>query len=160
MPRTQCYTQVEQLLDEEIRSSRRLLTALERERDALRDGDSVLLDEAGTEKQSASSELQRLERERSDLSQAFGYGPDQAGMENLIASCDIESALKSRWIELLALWEKCQHANDVNGRVVRQRRQQVQRALDLLRGSAAENALYGPSGETAVDNTAISITTA
>ena len=158
MSRAQSRTQLEQLLDEEIQSSSRLLAALERERDALRAGDMAALDEAGTQKHSASSELQRLEAERSDLCRTFGHG--QPAMEQFIASCDSESVLMDRWRQLLDIWQVCQRANDVNGRVVRQRRQQVQRALDLLRGDAAENSLYGPSGETAVQDQAVCITTA
>jgi len=158
--RKHCQAQLKELLDEEIEGGRHLLAALEAERNALGSGDSASLDETGTHKQAAFQRLLQLERERSDLCEALGYEDDQEGMQQLIASYNPGPDLMNKWKQLLEVMQACRQANEVNGKVVHLKRQQVQRGLELLRGHVVKDSLYGPSGETAIEHSAVPITTA
>ena len=158
--RRHCQAQLKELLDEEIEGGRHLLAALEAERHALGAGDDVSLDETGTHKEAAFQRLLQLERERSDLCQALGYEDDPEGMEELIASCNPGPNLLDKWKQLVEVMQACRRANEVNGQVVNIKRQQVQRGLELLRGHVAQDSLYGPSGETAIEHSAVPINTA
>lgn len=158
--RSHRQAQLKELLDEEIEGGRHLLAALDAERHALGSGDSASLDQTGTHKQAAFERLLQLERARSDLCQALGYEGDSEGMEELIASCDAGSSLTKKWKQLLEVMLACRQTNEVNGKVVKTKLQQVQKGLDLIRGNATQDKLYGPSGETAIEYNAVPITTA
>ena len=74
-------------------------------------------------------------------------------MHTLLAQADgPDGALSRRWYSLLALLEACREANQRNGAVVGAQRRRVDDALGLLRGDAANAALYDEQGEIGVAN--------
>lgn len=56
--------------------------------------------------------------------------------------------LSELWRELIALAEKCQSKNRINGGVIEAGYRQSQQALDILRGSSSKPELYDNSGQT------------
>lgn len=113
------------LLDEQIRSAQAMLSALEHEQSALRDGDAEGLNAAGADKARLVETLESLEHERRDLTTA---------LQIELSSVDDTDAA-DRWRELLQLIAECRRRNHRNGGLVKARREQVLSALKVLRGS-------------------------
>jgi flagellar biosynthesis/type III secretory pathway chaperone len=122
------------VLDEQLHCARAMLETLAQEHEALRTGDPERLNAAGADKARLVETLEALERERRDLA---------AALEIKLASVDGSDA-GSKWRQLLEIIEECKRRNQLNGGIVRARREQVLVALKLLRGTEVE--LYDASG--------------
>jgi flagellar biosynthesis/type III secretory pathway chaperone len=116
------------VLNEQIRCAEAMLQTLGRENDALVAGDVELLHSVGADKARLVESLEALESERRSLSTG-----DEAR--------DRESP---EWQALLGLISACKDQNQRNGALVKARSEQVQIALQALRGS--EPGFYDPSG--------------
>ena len=112
------------ILDEQIRCAEAMLSALGRESDALVSGDTELLGSVGADKARLVDSLERLELER----RRFGDGERGS----------------SQWRTLLELISSCKEQNQRNGALLKARSEQVQIALNALRGP--EPGFYDPSG--------------
>jgi flagellar biosynthesis/type III secretory pathway chaperone len=127
------------VLNEQIDCAQAMLAALARENKALVDGDGGLLDTASADKARLVESLEALERRRHQLSEAI---------ESRVRPADGQTELPSptgpEWQSLLALIAECKTRNQRNGALVKARSEQVQIALQALRGS--EPGFYDPSG--------------
>jgi flagellar biosynthesis/type III secretory pathway chaperone len=108
-----------------------MLAALEQENQALLDGNTDGLNQVGAEKVRLMESLESLERERRLMAQL----PEGA----LAGQSD-----QGHWQRLLDLMEECRRRNERNGVLVNLRREQVDQALRVLRGTELE--LYDASG--------------
>jgi flagellar biosynthesis/type III secretory pathway chaperone len=117
-------TALTRLLNEQIRYAEAMLQTLEREKDALVAGDTGLLTAAGADKARLVESLEALETERRNLGDAERGSPE--------------------WQTLLGLISACKDQNQRNGALVKARSEQVQIALQALRGP--EPGFYDPSG--------------
>ena len=115
-------------MQEQIRCAEAMLAALDRENQALLDGNTDGLNLVGAEKVQLMESLESLERERRLMAQV----PDGG------------TAGQSHWQRLLELMEECRRRNERNGALVNLRREQVDQALNVLRGAELE--LYDASG--------------
>jgi flagellar biosynthesis/type III secretory pathway chaperone len=122
------------VLDEQIRNAQAMLSALDHEQDALREGDAEGLNAAGADKARLVETLESLEHERRDLASVLEI--------ELASVDDTDAAVK--WRELLQLIAECRRRNHQNGGLVKARREQVLSALKVLRGSDQE--LYDAHG--------------
>ena len=120
-------TQLTEVLNEQIRCAEAMLQTLGRENDALVAGDSELLTSAGADKARLVERLEALEVERRSVTDD---APRERG--------------SSQWQALLGLISTCKDQNQRNGALVKARSEQVQIALQALRGS--EPGFYDPSG--------------
>jgi flagella synthesis protein FlgN len=114
------------VLNEQIRCAEAMLRTLGRENDALVAGDTELLGSAGADKARLVESLETLEIERRNLDS----GSDETG--------------SPQWQTLLGLISSCKDQNQRNGALLKARSEQVQIALQALRGS--EPGFYDPSG--------------
>ncbi len=122
-------TQMDAVLTEQIRCAEAMLNALERENKALLDGNADGLNLVGAEKVKLMESLESLERERRLMAQVT-EPPGQSE--------------QAYWKRLLELMEECRRRNERNGALVNLRREQVDQALKVLRGTELE--LYDASG--------------
>jgi flagellar biosynthesis protein FlgN len=118
------------VLNEQIRCAEAMLQTLGRENDALVAGDVDALYSAGADKARLVASLEALELERRNL------GGDVDGESHGRGSPE--------WRSLLKLISTCKDWNLRNGALVKARSEQVQIALQALRGS--EPGFYEPSG--------------
>lgn len=124
-------TQINAVVSEQIRCAEAMLEALEQENQALLDGNTDELNLVGSEKVRLMESLESLERERRLMAQL----PD--------SSSDAQPE-EIHWKRLLKLMEECRRRNERNGVLVNLRREQVDQALRVLRGTELE--LYDASG--------------
>lgn len=120
------------LLQEQIRCAEAMLEALDRENQALLEGNTDGLNLVGTEKVELIESLESLERERRLMAQV----PD--------AEDPLNGAEQTHWRRLLEVMNECRKRNERNGALVNLRREQVDQALRILRGTELE--LYDASG--------------
>lgn len=143
-----------QVIRDTLAETRTLETALTRERGALEAEDTAALDASGDAKRGCLARLERLDAERRQLLGLDGQREDDEGMDAVLAACPPAHPLHSLWAELRESAMRCRDANAVNGAIVHLRRQQIARALDVLRGGnggaqpvyAADGSRHGQSG--------------
>ncbi|MEO6798902.1 MAG: flagellar protein FlgN [Rhodanobacter sp.] len=109
-----------------------LLAVLEAERTALDSASSKALDQAGTQKQALTQQLEQLDAERQLLCR------EQPARQ---------VALEKEWQHVVQSLRQCQRLNQRNGSMVNQRLALVRQALAVLTGHTGERELYGRSGE-------------
>jgi flagellar biosynthesis protein FlgN len=117
------------VLTEQIRCAEAMLQTLGRENAALVAGDVEHLSSVGADKARLVDCLEALEIERRSLGTAGDETSDRASPQ---------------WRALLDLVSACKDQNQRNGALVKARSEQVQIALQALRGS--EPGFYDPSG--------------
>jgi flagellar biosynthesis/type III secretory pathway chaperone len=126
---------LEELLRREITEAQRLRECLAAERRALTGGSPDAVKESAAEKVGILGAVEELERERRSL---WGCsGPDGAAFGHIVAA---------QWRTLTELMAGCRIANDVNGRIIHIRQNQIRQLFDILRGVGPPT--YGPQGKT------------
>jgi flagellar biosynthesis/type III secretory pathway chaperone len=133
-------TEIADVLDQQIRCAEDMLRALGRENEALVAGNSDLISAAGAEKASIVDSLEALEAARRRL----GDDGDARG--------------STQWQALLGLVSACKEQNQRNGALLKARTEQLEIALQALRGS--EPGFYDPSGLKASPRSARALGTA
>jgi flagella synthesis protein FlgN len=123
------------VLNEQIRCAEAMLGALNRESQALIDGDPELLNAAGAEKAQLVETLEAVEGERRSLTEA---------LETSLSAVAGEGKTDPAWAALLELIAACKQQNQRNGALVKARSEQVRMALNALRG--AEPQSYAANG--------------
>lgn len=133
--------------------TRALESALVSERKALEAQDPEALDASGGEKHTSLSNLEDLDRERRDLLSRHGFARDDSGMISLLQACGPGHPLDQLWTQLREIALRCRDANQINGAIVQLRRQQISRALQILRGGteAASSPTYTADGSSRSD---------
>lgn len=139
------------LLAEAVREAFLLESALEREMAALSSRDVDALNEAVARKHQAAQSLERLTQAQTALLQAGGFDSDGSGMEAFLRDWDHEGVTRPRWNRLQEVMGRCRRLNQVNGGVVHTHQQQVQQAIQILRGGESRSELYDPRGRTVSD---------
>jgi flagella synthesis protein FlgN len=117
------------VMNEQIRCAEAMLRTLGQEHEALVAGDTARLASAGADKARLVETLETLEVERRSLAAAGGSAVEQGS---------------AQWRTLLGLVAACKDQNQRNGALLKARSEQVQIALQALRGS--EPGFYDPSG--------------
>jgi len=139
------------LLTEAVREACLLESALEREITALSGRDLDALSEAVARKHQVAQTLEGLTQAQTALLRAGGFAADGSGMDACLRDWDHEGVTRPRWNRLQEVMERCRHLNQVNGGVVQIQQQQVQQAIQILRGGEARTELYDPRGRTVSD---------
>jgi flagellar biosynthesis/type III secretory pathway chaperone len=126
---------LEDLLDREIETARLLSDALAAERAALTGNTPDIVPEAAAEKVRLLGTLETLEVERRAL-----WNPSPT------AASGIAATVLERWRALMELMAGCRTANEVNGRILHIRQNQIRQLIDIVRGGVPMT--YGPQGKT------------
>jgi len=132
------------LLLEEAGQLRGFLVLLEREQQALVDGDVDRLLTLAAEKNDAFGRLARLGAARAGKLAEAGLGADRPGMEAWLAR---QPGTRPAWEALLELASRADELNRSNGKLIASRLAHNQQALATLLAAANQAALYGPDGQ-------------
>lgn len=121
---------------------------LEEEQRLLIDGGVDALPSLVERKNALAATLARLAGERAARLRAAGFPEDAKGMEGWLVA---DAAGRAAWQRLLPLASRARELNELNGRLIADRLQRNQSALEaLLPASRTQAALYGPDGQTSV----------
>ncbi len=135
------------LLARMVQQAAWLETALEQETAALSERELEALNQAVAHKLHIAESLEQLTQEQNALLAAAGFSPDAAGMQAYLHVCDSHAQLRSQWEQLQTVMQRCQQLNQVNGGALHLQQQQVQTALQMLRGADPDTELYDPRGQ-------------
>lgn len=131
-----------QLLDQ-------LLDVLEQERALIETRDAEQLSLLLPTKNQLLQQLDALHRELQHWLSASGLPREPAGIEQLIRSAPLPQdgpALPLQWRALKHKSRRCQHANSVNGQLIRQGHERTRRLINLLLGREEQTAVYDQGG--------------
>ncbi|WAG80609.1 flagellar protein FlgN [Metapseudomonas furukawaii] len=138
-----------QLFNDDIGHTQRLLELMDEEFEALGARDLARLESLLAEKQPLLAQLEQHGRQRGQLMASLKLSADRAGLEQLAARLpqDGPELLESS-DTLSELLERCQTANERNGRLIRANHASVGGMLGILRGGDTPG-LYDSRGATA-----------
>jgi flagellar biosynthesis protein FlgN len=126
---------LEDVLSRELMAAQSLAQTLAAERSALTGDSPEAVKEKAAEKVRLLGNIEELEGERRAL---WGTsGADAAAFGEIVAE---------RWRKLMDLMAGCRNANEVNGRIIHIRQNQIRQLFDIVRGGAPTT--YGPQGKT------------
>jgi flagellar biosynthesis protein FlgN len=137
---------LERVLGDEARLLAELEQILTREAAIVRGDDAAAIENIGGFRQHCIGSLGRLDAERNSTCRMLACGEGRPGFEKLLAWCDLNQALRARWLRNLEVASRCKDLNDRNGAVVALKLNQVQKLLATLRGGSVEPA-YGRQGK-------------
>ncbi len=138
-----------------MESARKLLSFLEQENTALRNNDLDGFLDLAQRKKAEIAVLEGIEQRRAALLHSIGLAGDERGMADFLIRHDNEHTdMRGHWQKFLGLLKACQRLNDTNGRMIHARQQQLQQALEILRGQLGSGELaYDQQGKTTKDIT-------
>jgi len=138
---------ISNLLDEELVMAKSMYGLLEREYEALTDGDPEVITATSKKK------LEQLHEMEQHLAQVnlflleLGLTADTRGAEQAIAMTGPDQTLQSKWDELRSMEIKLQRQNEINGGIITIGQRRVKQALDILSGKAGLTGTYSQEGE-------------
>jgi len=145
---TATQQQLETILSREGEAVNALAATLEQEHEVLGQRDAEKLDEVVALKERQLEGLSNLSQERTAIMQAAGYAADKSGFQAALEA-DTSGRLSALWQSIEEALKKCQHQNQVNGKLLDVSKQQTQELLSLLLGQEANGSgLYDQSGNT------------
>lgn len=133
-----------QLLDQ-------LLDALEQERALIEHRDAEQLSALLPTKHQLLQQLDALHRDFQHWLSASGLPREPALIEQLIRSAPLlqeSTALTIQWRTFKHKSRRCQHANSVNGQLIKQGHERTRRLINLLLGREEQTAVYDQAGMT------------
>ena len=138
------------LVTAELSVLREFVAVLKREQSALTIGQTDSLMALADEKVGYAERLATLARDRDSRLGAAGFGEGRAGMVALRAASNIPPKVHAELQILLELAREARSLNDINAKLVADRLQHNQHALNTLLNATRQSALYGPDGQTEV----------
>lgn len=119
---------------------------LEKEQNALVQGNIDNLDYLASQKTEIIKKLVNLDEKRAQYLAAQGLSLNTECVNSLLPPED--TLTSTIWTELLQLAKKAKQLNQTNGTIISTRLQQSQQALAALKNAAGNVSLYGPKGQT------------
>lgn len=136
-----------------LRDEQHLITSLvglmQQEQQCLVNADTDTLAALTPQKSSLVQQMAALASQRHQALGAAGFAAAEAGMDDWLAGAGDEAA-RSLWLALLASTREAKELNRVNGMLINKHMTHTQVVLNAMRTPAggADNAFYGPSGQT------------
>lgn len=127
--------------------AQRVLTLLEKERQALAERNSVIIEQLIPQKIQAFERWEQTEQQRLTLLHQAGFSPDNDGMEQCLSGLKDNDPLRPAWQKLLKLTAQCQQENETNGMIIEISRRQTTEALAILSGQPLKPTGYAASGD-------------
>jgi flagella synthesis protein FlgN len=136
-------------LEAELHAFQEFIRTLQTEQDALVQGNVDPLLELSRIKSEKVVLLSQLARNRTHFLSAQGYSQEQGGMTKWLQQKRDGGSpqVAELWHRLLALAEKAQQLNKINGSMIDTRLRNNQQALAVLQVAAKQSALYGSDGQ-------------
>jgi flagella synthesis protein FlgN len=122
---------------------------LQKEQDALVQGDFENLDFFVSDKTRTVEQLTSYGQQRKDYLVSQGFSPDSEGMDGLLAVEGMDTEAKTMWAELIQFAELAEQLNQINGTIITTRLQHSQRALSALQYAAGNVSMYASNGHIA-----------
>ena len=137
------------LVGDELAELRTFVGVLQKEQQALSEGDIDRLMALVADKTSLSSHLGQLAEQRNEMLVAAGFPRDRAGMDGWLTQQTLNAqTTRSNWQNLLTLAAEARALNETNGTLIGTHLQHNQQALNALLTAGNQAALYGPDGQT------------
>jgi flagellar biosynthesis protein FlgN len=134
------------LLIEEQRAVARLLALLAQEQLALANGKLEEITALAIEKAVVVGCSNGIVARRTAALRAAGFRADAAGMEQFFATHYAARTCQLIWAEIVNAWHHAAAENQLNDELARLHLARTERALSVLRQSAASPSTYGPDG--------------
>lgn len=134
------------ILDQEISLLSSFIGLLEREQNALKQGESSLLPDICKQKLIVIAELNAQESARGSILQLSSENLHAGTIQWLKAHPDDNKA-GDRWKEMLEQARKAKNLHELNGRLVQMHLQQTDELLASLTRKAEQNTFYGSNGQ-------------
>lgn len=138
---------LQNLLNEEVAQLRGFLALLEKEQQALADGDIERLMPLAADKTGCFARLAQLGEARAAALAAAGLPANRQGMEAWLERQPEPGGARRDWRDLLSLAKSASALNRTNGELIATRLAHNQQALTALMTAANQAALYGPDGQ-------------
>lgn len=136
------------LLDEEASALRAFLALLNREQQALVDGDIDRIQSLANEKSAATAQLTHIGTRRDKFLARGGISHTRSDIESWLASQPRAAETRASWQGTIALAAEAQQTNRRNGHLIACRMQHNRQALAVLLAAGQPCSLYGPDGQT------------
>ena len=142
----QCATALDELFREQCECATALKDLLARERTALGDGDTAMLDTTAEGKNLLMSRLEHLQSRQAQLLAGLPFGATETALEQALDWCDTTGHVRSIQQQARLALTECDRDNKRNGLLVQRRLNYVRRALDVLHSAHADSMIYGADG--------------
>jgi len=141
------------LIEEELGLANSMHVLLEREYEALTDGNP---EEITTISKKKLQQLQGMEQHLQQVNHfllELGVTADTVGAEQVISRTGPDMQIQSKWDALRSMEIKLQRQNEINGGIITIGQRRVKQALDILSGKESLTGTYSQEGETKFSNT-------
>ncbi|MEN8178122.1 MAG: flagellar protein FlgN [Pseudomonadota bacterium] len=143
-----------QILEIEIEQVQVLLELLNEEYRLLQLTSPEPLERLTEEKQRQIEKLEATVAQQNDFLRQHDLPPNRQGIEIFIKKYPAGSRINEQWRIFEQRLDTSRKQNEINGSMLAQNRQQITNTLNLLRGVAQGQKIYGPSGEARSTQTA------
>lgn len=141
-------TGIAELVSAELGVLRQFVEVLQREQAALTDGLTDSLMALAEEKVRYAELLSAMNKDRDAKLRAAGFSAGRDGMKAWREAGNIPVKVQNNLASAIELAKEARRLNELNGRLVADRLQHNQQALNVLLSAAKQSALYGPDGQT------------
>lgn len=139
-----------ELISAELGVLRQFVDVLQREQAALTNGVTDSLMNLAEEKVRYAEQLAAMNRDRDVKLRTAGFGTGRDGMQAWRTASDLSVKVQNDLATVIELAKEARRLNELNGKLVADRMQHNQQALNVLLSAAKQSALYGPDGQTHV----------
>lgn len=139
---------ITELISAELDVLRQFVDVLQREQAALTDGRTESLIALAGEKVRHAERLAALNRDRDIKLRAAGFGSGRDGVQAWREAANMPIKVQNDLLNVIELAKESRRLNDLNGKLVADRMQHNQQALNVLLSAARQSTLYGPDGQT------------
>lgn len=137
---------IAELISAELGALRQFVDVLGREQAALTGGHTDSLMALAEEKLRHADRIAQLHRDRDVMLRAAGLGDGREGILALRNAAGMPPRTQSELATLVELAKEARQLNDTNGKLVNERMQHNQKALNALMSAAQQSTIYGPDG--------------
>ncbi len=141
-------TGIAELISAELGVLRQFIDVLQREQTALTEGSTDSLMALAQEKVRYAEQLAALHKDRDARLLAAGLGSGRIGMQSWREASDMPVKVQNELLNVIELAQESRRLNELNGKLVADRLQHNQLALNVLLTAAKQSTLYGPDGQT------------
>lgn len=139
-----------ELISAELGLLRQFVDVLQREQAALTNGATDSLMALAEEKVRYAEHLAAMNHDRDIRLHAAGFGKGRDALQAWRTTSDLSIKTQNDLASLIELAKEARRLNELNGKLVADRMQHNQQALNVLLSAAKQSALYGPDGQTHV----------
>ncbi len=123
----------------ETKLAKTMAELLDKERDALANSESTLINQLSQQKRQLLTELESLAKRRLQLVTQLGYKREMGSVRGFLSQRDPSQALAQSWDTLHRQLQLCADKNLINGRIISLSQRKTEMTLNVLRGQINQN---------------------